>query len=236
VPAGGYFGTKKATEPIHVQYSYDDNSVAVVNSTYEAVQAVKVSAKLYNLDAKEKGAREGTMNVAPDSSTKAFDLPKVADLTKTYFLRLQLQDASGKLLSDNFYWLSTKPDVLDWKHKKDTVYTPQAEFGDLTGLNSLPQTKLDVTSAKEAVGGKAGVGVTLRNPGPSIAFMVHLRMTRGKGGEDLTPIFWSDNYFSLLPGEQKRVTATYDPSDLEGKAPILHVDGYNVTAQTSELP
>jgi exo-1,4-beta-D-glucosaminidase len=236
VPAGGYFGTKKATELIHVQYSYDDNSVAVVNSTYEPVPAVKVTAKLFNLDAKEKGAREGTMNVAPDSSTKAFDLPKVDDLTKTYFLRLRLHDSGGKLLSDNFYWLSTKPDVLDWKHKKDTVYTPQAEFGDLTGLNTLPETTLDVTSAKEAVTGKAGVRVTVRNPGASIAFMVHLRMTRGKSGEDLTPIFWSDNYFSLLPGEQKQVTATYDPSDLEDKAPILHVDGYNVTAQSNELP
>jgi exo-1,4-beta-D-glucosaminidase len=235
VPAGGYFGTKKATEPIHVQYSYDDNSVAVVNSTYEPVQAVKVSAKLYNLDAKEKGAREGTMNVAPDSSTKAFDLPKVDDLTKTYFLRLQLHDSGGKLLSDNFYWLSTKPDVLDWKHKKDTVYTPQAEFGDLTGLNTLPQTNLDVTSAKEAPGGKAGVRVTVHNPGASIAFMVHLRITRGKGGEDLTPIFWSDNYFSLLPGEQKQVTAIYDAADLGGKAAVLQVDGYNVAAQTSQF-
>jgi len=236
VPAGGYFGTKKATEPIHVQYSYDDNSVAVVNSTYESVQAVNVSAKLYNLDAKEKGARQGTMNVAPDSSTKAFDLPKVDDLTKTYFLRLQLHDSAGKLLSDNFYWLSTKPDVLDWKHKKDTVYTPQAEFGDLTGLNSLPETKLDVTSSKEATGGKAGVRVNVRNPTANIAFMVHLRMTRGKGGEDLTPIFWSDNYFSLLPGEQKQVTATYDTSDLEGKTSVLEIDGYNVAAQSTELP
>jgi exo-1,4-beta-D-glucosaminidase len=221
-------------EPIHVQYSYDDNSVAVVNSTYEALQGVKVSAKLYNVDAKEKAAREGTMNVAPDSSTKAFDLPKVDDLTKTYFLRLLLHDSAGKLLSDNFYWLSTKPDVLDWKHKKDTVYTPQAEFGDLTGLNTLPRTKLDVTSANEAIGGKAGARVTVRNSTANIAFMVHLRMTRGKGGEDLTPIFWSDNYFSLLPGEQKEVTAAYDPSDLEGKAAILEVDGYNVAPQTAE--
>ena len=236
VPAGGYFGTKKATEPIHVQYSYDDNSVAVVNSTYEAVQAVKVSAKLYNLDATEKGAREGTMNVPPDSSTKAFDLPKVDDLTKTYFLRLQLHDSAGKLLSDNLYWLSTKPDVLDWKHKKDTVYTPQAEFGDLTGLNTLPETKLEVTSAKEATGRKPGVPVTVRNPTANIAFMVHLRMTRGKGGEDLTPIFWSDNYFSLLPGEQKQVTVTYDASDLDGKTAVLEIDGYNVAAQSSELP
>jgi exo-1,4-beta-D-glucosaminidase len=115
------------------------------------------------------------------------------------------------------------------------VYTPQAEFGDLTGLNTLPETTLDVTSAKEAVTGKAGVRVTVRNPGASIAFMVHLRMTRGKGGEDLTPIFWSDNYFSLLPGEEKEVTATYDVSDLDGKGAILKVAGYNIEPQSVEL-
>ena len=235
VPAGGYFGTKKAMEPIHVQYSYDDNSVAVVNSSYETIKGVKVSARLYNLDATEKGSRDGTMNVAPDSSTKAFDLPKVDDLTKTYFVRLQLHDSAGTLLSDNFYWLSTKPDVLDWKHKKDTVYTPQAEFADLTGLNSLPQTKLEVKSAKEEQGNKPIVRVSVRNPSGNIAFMVHLRVTKGKGGEDLTPIFWSDNYFSLLPGEEKEVTARYESSGLDGKAAILEVDGYNVAAQSAEL-
>jgi exo-1,4-beta-D-glucosaminidase len=235
VPAGGYFGTKKAMEPIHVQYSYDDNSVAVVNSTYEAVQGVKVSAKLYNLDATEKGSREGTMNVAPDSSTKAFDLPKVEGLSATYFLRLQLHDATGKQLSDNFYWLSTKADVLDWKHKKDTVYTPQAEFGDLSGLNTLPEVKLEVKPSKEEQGGKAGVRVSVRNPSGGIAFMVHLRVTKGKGGEDVTPIFWSDNYFPLLPGERREVTASYDPADLSGKAAVLEVDGYNLPAQSAEM-
>jgi exo-1,4-beta-D-glucosaminidase len=235
VPAGGYFGTKKAMEPIHVQYSYDDNSVAVVNSTYEAVQGVKVSARIYNLDAKEKGAREGTMNVAPDSSTKAFDLPKVDGLSKTYFVRLQLHDSAGKPLSDNFYWLSTKPDVMDWENKQDTVYTPQAEFGDLSGLNTLPQVRLEVTSAKVEQGSKAGTRVSVRNPSGSVAFMVHLRFTKGKGGEDLTPILWSDNYFSLLPGEDKEVTASYESSNLGGKPAVLEVDGYNVAAQSAEL-
>ncbi len=153
VPAGGYFGTKKATELVHVQYSYDDNSVAVINGTNEAVKGAKVTAKLYNIDAKEKGSRAAMLDLAPDSSTKAFDLPKIDDLTKTYFLRLELHDPSGKLLSDNFYWLSTKPDTLDWKHKQDTVYTPQAEFGDLTGLNSLPPAKIIVS--QQALG-KAG--------------------------------------------------------------------------------
>jgi exo-1,4-beta-D-glucosaminidase len=208
--------------------------VAVVNSTYEAIPGVKVSAKLYNLDAKEKGSREGTMNVAADSSNKAFDLPKVDDLTKTYFLRLQLHDSGGKLLSDNFYWLSTKADVLDWKNKQDTVYTPQAEFGDLSGLNTLPETKLEITAASEGQGGKAVVRVSVRNPSANIAFMAHLRVTKGKGGEDLTPIFWSDNYFSLLPGEQREIVASYDAADLNGKAAIVELDGYNIANQSIE--
>src|SRR4029077_14713402 len=203
--------------PVHVQYSYDDNSVAVVNSTYSALQGVRVSARLYNLDATVKSTHEDTMNVTPDSSMKAFDLPKIDDLTKTYFLSLQLHDSGGKLLSDNFYWLSTKPDVMDWEHKQDTVYTPQAEFGDLSGLNTLPQTKLEVTLAKENLSNRSGARISVRNPSRSIAFMVHLRVTKGQGGEDVTPIFWSDNYFPLLPGEQREVTATYDPTDLDGK-------------------
>jgi exo-1,4-beta-D-glucosaminidase len=150
-------------------------------------------------------------------------------------LQLQLHDAAGKGISDNFYWLSTKADVLDWKHKKDTVYTPQAEFGDLSGLNTLPEVKLEVNSAREEQGSKAGVRVSVRNPSGSIAFMAHLRVTKGKGGEDVTPILWSDNYFSLLPGEVREVVARYDPADLGDKAAVLEVDGYNVAAQSASV-
>jgi exo-1,4-beta-D-glucosaminidase len=232
VPAGGYFGTKKATEPLHVQYSYDDNSVAVVNSTYEAMKNASVTASLYNIDAQEKGTRDVTLDLAPDSSVKAFDLPKPADLSKTYFLRLQLSNSKGKILSDNFYWLSTKPDVMDWKHRKDTVYTPQAEFGDLTGLNQLPPAKVTVSQEIHERGKSSEIVVTAENQGSSIALMVHARVTRGRDGEDLTPIFWSDNYFSLLPGEQRTVTARYDSSTLGGKLPVLIVDGFNVAAVT----
>jgi len=226
VPAGGYFGTKKAMEPVHVQYSYDDNSVAVVNSTYEALKGIKVSAKVYNIDAQEKASHDATLDLVADSSTKAFDLPKVDALSKTYFLLLQLNDAEGKLLSDNFYWLSTKADTLSWAKRQDTVYTPQAEFADLTGLNSLPPVKL--TASSDSREGLTQVNVS--NPSKAIAFMVHLRVTRGKDGEDVTPIFWQDNYFSLLPGEHRTVTAKFDPAALDGKEPVVVLDGWNVDA------
>jgi len=89
--------------------------------------------------------RGATLDLPADSSTKAFDLPKPDGLTTTYFLKLELHNAAGKLIRDNFYWLSTKPDVLDWGQAKRPVYTPQKEFADLTGLNSLPKAKVTIT-------------------------------------------------------------------------------------------
>jgi len=228
VPAGGYFGTKKACEPLHVQYSYDDNSVYVINGTYETLKGVKVSAKIYNIDAKEKASRGATLDLAEDSSTKAFNLPTPDDLSVTYFLKLQLNDATGKLVSDNFYWLSTKPDVLDWAGRSDTVYTPQKDFGDLTGLNGLPKAKVAITKTTGVSGTEHWMSVSVVNHGDSVAFMIHPRLTRGKGGEDVVPVFWSDNYFSLLPGEKKSVTVRFDSSSLAGSAPELVVDGWNL--------
>ena len=228
VPAGGYYGTKKACEPVHVQYSYDDNSVAVVNGTYETLKGTKVSAKIYSIDAKEKASHNANLDLAPDSSTKAFDLPKPDGLTPTYFLKLELRDAAGKLLSDNFYWLSLKADVLDWNKRKDTVYTPQKEFGDLTGLNNLPGAKISITKSSQGSGNNSSLTVVMENKGDSVAFMVHPRLIRGKGGDDLTPIFWNDNYFSLLPGEKKTVTARFDSASLQGATPELVVEGWNV--------
>jgi exo-1,4-beta-D-glucosaminidase len=187
---------------------------------------------MYNIDAAEKASREATVDLAADSSTKAFDLPKVEGLSKTYFLRLQLRAPGGELVSDNFYWLSTKADTLNWAKRQDTVYTPQAEFADLTGLSSLPQVSLRTSLAL----GNGEAHVTLMNPGNAIAFMVHVRVTRGNGGEDITPIFWDDNYFSLLPGEQRTVTAKFRRPSEDGPKPFLVVEGWNVAPATLGSP
>ena len=228
VPAGGYFGTKKACEPVHVQYSYDDNSVNVVNGTYEALKRMKVSAKIYNIDAKEKASKNAALDLGPDSSTKAFDVPTPEGLSTTYFLKLELRDATGKLVSDNFYWLSTKLDTLDWAGRSDTVYTPQKDFGDLTGLKNLPKAKVAITKSTRSNGSMHWMTVSVANNGDSVAFMVHPRLTRGKSGDDVVPVFWSDNYFSLLPGEKKSVKAQFDSASLAGATPELVVDGWNL--------
>ena len=229
-PGGGYFGSKKACELLHVQYSYDDRSIVVVNSSYKPFAGMKVTATVYNLDLAEKFKRDATLDVAPDSSTRVFVLPELSGLTTTYFLKLTLRDSAGKVVSSNFYWLSTAPEVLDWEKSK-WYYTPTKSFADFTALQNLPKVELEVASrfVHEKQEGVARVAVT--NRGPHLAFFVHLRITKGRGGEELLPILWEDNYFSLLPGEKREVTATYRVADLDGAHPVVDVEGWNVVAK-----
>jgi exo-1,4-beta-D-glucosaminidase len=235
VPAGGYFGTKKAQEIVHVQYSYDDHSVAIVNGKYEPLRGVKVSAKIYNLDGREIASRDATLDVPADAAVKAFDLPKPENLSTTYFLKLQIYDSAGKLNSDNFYWLSTKPDTMDWAKRNDTVNTPQKDFAELTGLNSLPQVRIEVNAQESRKAGEGIARLRFKNPSANIAFQIHARLTRGKDGDDVVPIFWDDNYFSLLPGEEKAVAATFAVEDLQRQEPVLEVEGYNIAAETVKI-
>jgi len=56
-------------------------------------------------------------------STRVFSLPEIGGLSSTYFVSLVLEDPSGDLVSRNFYWLSTKPETLDWD-KSTWYFTP----------------------------------------------------------------------------------------------------------------
>ena len=235
VPAGAYFGSKKACEPLHVQYSYDDNSVAVVNGNAEAFPQSHIKATIYDIQAREKASQEGTLDIPADSSVRALQLRRPDDLSTTYFLKIQLSDASGKLVSENFYWLSTKSDELDWKKQLETVYTPQSAYADLTGLNALPPVTVAVRSSFSQEGKQAVVRVLLENPSSSLAFMVHLRVAQAGNGEDVVPIFWDDNYVSLLPGEKRELSARFDSVHNSPDGLVLDVDGWNVTAASLPL-
>ncbi len=226
VPSGAFFGTKKACEQLHVQYSYDDNSVAIVNGHSQSFSGLKVKATIYDIDAKEKASQDLTLDIPSDSSVRAFQLPKFENISPTYFLKLELRD-SGKLVSDNFYWLSTKPDVLDWANKLDTVYTPQSAYADLTGLNNLKPAKVTLRATKSREGTAQVVHVVVQNPGNSVAFMVHLRLANQNTSQDVVPIFWDDNYFSLLPGEKQEVSARFEAIHEVGPA-VLTLDAWNV--------
>jgi exo-1,4-beta-D-glucosaminidase len=225
VPGGGYFGTKKACEPVHVQYSYDDKSVIVVNTTKQPLRNLKVTARLFDLNLVEKFSRTTEVDLSADSNVKAFSIPQVTDLSTTYFLKLTL-DAAGQLVSSNFYWLSTADDVLDPQRTK-WYYTPVSSYADMTGLGKLPTVSLKVSGTSVRRGGEEIARVNLANPSHSLAFFVHLQMKRGDTPDDVVPVFWEDNYFSLLPGEQRQITATYAVKNLENLRAFLVAEAWN---------
>lgn len=245
-PGGSYFGVKKADEPLHVQYSYDDRSVVVVNSQYQPFENLKVTAKIFNLDMKEKFSKEATINVSPDSSTRVFTLPEPSGLSSTYFVNLALQ-SGGNVVSRNFYWLSTKPETLDWARQEEdssgqydiSTWTPTKDFADFTALNRLPKVDLDVSARYNANNEQGFATVMLHNPSANLAFAVRLKVNRssshrvsreGQIDEEILPVLWEDNYFELLPGETREVTATFRAPEKNFR-PSVEVEGWNVPAK-----
>jgi exo-1,4-beta-D-glucosaminidase len=226
-PAGGYFGSKKALELVHVQFSYDDRSVAIVSGEQEALRGLKVVAKMYDSSMKEVFSREAYSDVLPDGVTKSFRVSEPEGITATYFLNLQLFRSSGELLSRNFYWLSSKPDVPDFS-KTEWYYTPLTEFADFAALENLPKAAVTASMSVSDAANEAAGRVTLENTGSGLAFLVRLRLLKGKDGAEVLPIFFDDNYVSLLPGEKREITVRIRKSDLGAAKPVLAVDGFNV--------
>ncbi|MET8244417.1 exo-beta-D-glucosaminidase [Streptomyces sp. NPDC005202] len=233
--SGAYFGAKKANEPLHVQYSYDDRSVVVVDNRHQAASGLTVRATLFNPDGTQKYDRTVTgVSVNGDGAhSTALTLPSsVSGLSTTYLLRLDLTDAAGRQVSRNVYWLSTRPDTLDWDNT-DWYYTPTTSYADLTGLSSMAQVPVSATASTASSDGTSTTTVTVRNSGsgktPSLLTDVHLVDAKGR---PVLPVQWSDNQVSLWPGESVTLTATYRTADLHGSAPQLRIAGWNTQERT----
>ncbi|MFI6542304.1 glycosyl hydrolase 2 galactose-binding domain-containing protein [Streptomyces prunicolor] len=235
---GAYFGAKKANEPLHIQYSYDNRSVIVVNNRNASARHLTARATLFNTDGTRKYDKKvtGVKVSGGGAHSTALTLPSpssVSGLSTTYLVRLTLTDASGKEVSRNVYWLSSKPDTLDWAHT-DWYYTPTTSYADLKGLNSMAQAPISATASTQAdAGGTSTTTVTVRNSGkgraPSLLTDVHLVDSAGR---PVLPVKWSDNDVSLWPGESTTLTATYRTADLHGSTPRVRVSGWNTPERT----
>jgi exo-1,4-beta-D-glucosaminidase len=229
-PGGGYFGTKKANEPVHVMYSYDDRSIAVVNDLHQAFKGLTVTAEVFDFKLARKLSATASVDLPADGVVRALAIPTVSDLTTTYFLRLLLKDAAGREVSRNFYWLSTVEDVLDWKTTK-WFHTPTLKHADLTALAQLPPTTLAVAPAFESDRGEGRARISVTNTGNALAFQVRLKMVDPSDGREILPAYWQDNYFELFPGETREIRVSY-PRPRGGPAvqPRVEVEAWNVTS------
>ena len=213
-PTAAYFAIKKASEPLHIQWNPATDEVEVVN--YSAGKRNNLTAKvqILNMDGSIAWEKSATVNSQEDTTEKCISLEYPQNLSQVHFIKLWLIE-NGKVVSDNFYHRSLKENNYQ-------------------ALKELPQVTLDCQSAtQQDEQGNWKATVTLKNPATVPALMIRINVTGDKDGDQFLPILYSDNYFALLPGEQKEISIRWKDVDTRGNAPVITVSGYNV-ARTSK--
>ncbi len=227
---GGYFGVKKACEPLHIQYSYDDQSIMVVNSTYQPATGLRAAVEVYNLAWKQLYSSETVINSAADSSQRAFALPEAlfADATRIFFIDLTLKDATGALVSHNFYWVPDMLTTFDWEETEYT-HTPATRYENLTALTELPPATVAAHAEIEETPQGRQLRLHLQNTSSALAFQLNAAV-RTASGDLVAPVFWSDNWIELVPGESATLTALLPENAPDN--PEVQMEGWNIPAAT----
>jgi exo-1,4-beta-D-glucosaminidase len=235
-PMVSLYAIRKACADPAVQLSPLDHTVAVINNRQGGLDGVTVTARVYDLAAQLLHEQSATLDVAANAFANAFTLDPPVNVRPepVQFVKLELRDAAGVLLADNFYWLSPRLQDVDvhfdpeqfltWPANKPMMTPRQTPC--LPELADLPPVAPTLTASRE------GQGVTLqvRNDTDQVAFFIRARVLRD--GEEILPVFWSDNYFSLLPGEAKELTA--ELADAPGPLTVA-LDGWNISPVSVEL-
>ncbi|MGV9295837.1 glycosyl hydrolase 2 galactose-binding domain-containing protein [Amycolatopsis sp. NPDC003676] len=236
---GVYFGAQKANEPVHVMYAYDDGSVKVANLTGQTQTGLRATAEVIDVNGTVRDSRQAVVPAVSTQDVLTVLKPTVpADVSSTYFLRLVLSQGD-RVVSRNVYWLSAKPDQVDYAK---TIGDPGgAEFqpggyADLTGLRDLRPAQVNVGAQTREDGADLVTTVTVRNVSgrASVGFMLRADVRRGAGGRlqtgdnQVLPIQWSQNDLTLWPGEVQTITARYSARQLRGARPVVTLAGWNV--------
>ena len=228
-PNAGLFAVEKSGEMVHIQLNESNGSVEVVNNQPTGIANQTARAAIYNLDGSKVYDHDYPVTGPADRAIDLGSLEVPNNVSPVYFVQLELKDAAGKLVSNNFYWRALP-------HRSD----------DLTALDTLKTVNLEATATKQIDGGTVHITVTLHNPGAQVALMAHLQLRRGKpsisedplsnGTARVLPVFYSDNYISLVPNESRTITIEAAEADLKGEAPWIVVDGWNVGVDASASP
>ncbi len=208
-PTAGYFGSKKGNEPLHIQWNSATNDIEVVNYSAGAHPSLEAVAQLINMDGTVVWERKAEVSSAEDTTERPFGLEFPAELSSAHFVKLYLYEGD-KVVSDNFYIRGT-------------------EEGNYQAIRQMPKVELQqsITCEKADDGSWEG-SVTIANPTSTPALMIRVNLLGAEDGDQILPVFYSDNYFALLPNESKSVTFRFKDIDTRGTTPKIVVTGYNV--------
>ena len=213
-PNACLYGLRKAGEKVHVMYNPVTGMVMIINNGFETLRNCMLEVKTYNMEGKESLITKVFVEAGPTGVQQYLPVKKEIDgLGKQdgVFLLLKLSNIKKQLISENLYWL---PDSA----------------GRYSGLQKMKPAKVSV-EAKLAGNGK--INITIANAlNETVAFFNRISLIDMATAKRILPVFYSDNYVSVLPGQQKTITLEYTPGN---KKIAVSVSGWNVPEQVINI-
>ncbi len=203
-----YYASRKACEPIHIQWNPTTDNVEVVNYSAGNLEDLTARVELMNLNGAVKWRKKASLQSPEDSVSAPIRVEYPAGLTPVHFIRLKLTHGS-RILSENVYRRALKED-------------------DYRALRGLPRAALETTTHRDRQGDQWILTTALHNTSRQPALMVRLDAVREQSGDGILPVFHSDNYLILMPGERRTVRTQLEDADTRGERPRIVVTGFNV--------
>lgn len=207
-----YYGVKDASEPVHVQLDLPDYRTVVVNNTRSPLDGLEVEARAFDLQGKVLESATARLDAAAGSVTPAdlaWSVQKLLSDNAVAFVQLRLLDRDGHVVSRNFYWLAAQPKSL-------------------RALASLPRARLELTALRQANG---DLLVKVHNGSSGVVLQSKLSVVTA-GGERLLPVYFSDNYVDLAPGEERSIVISDAGSGVLRRAARITLHGWNAAPES----
>ena len=195
------YGTRKGCEPLHAYYNPVTRKAGLLNTTLKDYTDLSIIARIYNLEGKLLWEKETRANSKANTVQELLDIPVPEGIKGAYFLRLALNADVP-----NIYWLTTEPK-------------------DYTSLSQLPKSRPDIkTDIKKE--GSNFVGTVRLSADSQISFFNRIKVFDKETGKRILPVHYSDNYITLMPGDQQEISLEF-PANLPEERIQIVVDSYN---------
>jgi mannosylglycoprotein endo-beta-mannosidase len=206
-PNACLYGLHSGSELLHIQYDPVTGMVMIVNNGFRTQRDLMMQIRTIDMDGKSKLLTQVFNEAGPTMAKNYIPIGHQVNHLRSkegLFLSLRLVNEKQQTVSDNLYWL---PDST----------------GAYSGLQHINKTKprVDITRTN------GRITATITNPaGGPVAFFNRISLINPKTKQRILPVFYSDNYFSILPGESKTITMDYISQN--GVNPQVTIRGWNV--------
>jgi beta-galactosidase/beta-glucuronidase len=211
-PTAAYFGAKKASEPLHIQWNPLTETIEVVNYNGGEARGLSAHVAVLNMDGSLQWQQTANVDSLEDSTVSPIKMAYPSGLTAVHFLRMELKRGAD-IVSENFYWRGLQD-------------------GDYRALRDLGKAALNVSTSAERQGDHWRLTTELFNNSKTPALMVRLKAIREHSGDRILPALYSDNYISLMPGERRTIRTEVQHADTRGEQPRIVVSGFNSDTAT----